>query len=81
MTKRKLLTVKLGGIHCASCVTSIERVAKDLGALKVDIDLGERKGRITFADDDILADALINAIEGVGYKATRQSLVTLDQDI
>ncbi len=75
MGETKILNVKIGGMHCGSCINHIENVLKPLGATKVSIDLANALGHIRFEDDDILADVFLDAIEDAGYSAEKRSLI------
>lgn len=75
MAQKRILNVKIEGMHCGSCINHITNVLKPLGATDVDIDLGRRFGRINFEDDEILADVLIEAIEDAGYETTKLSVI------
>jgi|GEM_PF-721744 len=75
MNGKKVLNVKIDGMHCGSCVNRITSMLKPLGATSVDIDVANKIGHIWFEDEDILADVFIDAINDAGYEATKRSVV------
>jgi copper chaperone CopZ len=71
----KVLVVKLDGLHCGSCLYMIEKLSKDAGALKVDINVQTMVAKFYYEDMD--ETAVINIIENHSYRAER--LTTYDE--
>lgn len=71
----KVLVVKLDGLHCGSCLYMIEKLSKDAGAVKVDIDVHTMIGKFYYEDMD--EEFVVNIIENHGYHAER--LTTYDE--
>ena len=64
--------VRLGirGMHCASCVISVERALGDTeGVAGASVSLVEELARVELAPEGADPDALIRAVEGAGYGA------------
>ena len=65
----KTVTVKIGGMTCASCVRTIETVLNELPGVKsVSVNLATESGRIVLDPSVTTMEDVKNAIEGVGYK-------------
>lgn len=73
----KVLVLKLSGLHCGSCLNTIERVSKAAGAIQVDITLSTMIGKLYY--DNMDESEVIHSIETYGYKA--EKLVTYDEEI
>jgi copper chaperone CopZ len=71
----KVLVVKLDGLHCGSCLYMIEKLSKDAGAIKVDINVQTMVAKFYYEDMD--ETAVINIIENHSYRAER--LTTYDE--
>lgn len=71
----KVLVVRLSGLHCGSCLNTIERLSKDAGALKVDINMHTMIGKFYY--DEMDENAVIETIENHGYHA--EKLTTYDE--
>jgi len=65
----KVLVVRLSGLHCGSCLNTIERLSKDAGALKVDINMHTMIGKFYY--DEMDEKYVIETIETHGYHAER----------
>jgi copper chaperone CopZ len=65
----KVLVVRLSGLHCGSCLNTIERLSKDAGALKVDINMHTMIGKFYY--DEMDENYVIETIETHGYHAER----------
>ncbi len=74
MATTKILSLRIRGMHCGSCINHLERVLKPLGATDVDIDIANGFTRITFTDEEILADVFLEAISEAGYEPERLSV-------
>ncbi len=71
----KVLVVKLDGLHCGSCLYMIEKLSKDAGAVKVDINVQTMIAKFYYENMD--ESNVINIIENHSYRAER--LTTYDE--
>lgn len=63
-------TFPIKGMHCASCVRTLERVlGKVNGVKKANINLATEKATVTYDDTVCTPDQMKSAVESVGYKA------------
>ncbi len=67
--KTKTIVIKVGGLHCASCVAKLEGALKNKeGILEANVNLATNKAFITF-NPDIIGEKEINGvITSAGYK-------------
>ncbi|MEP6576356.1 MAG: heavy metal translocating P-type ATPase, partial [Nitrososphaerota archaeon] len=73
MSKRTVL--KIGGMHCAGCVNSIQAFLSELNGLKkVEVNLATEKAAIEFNPTQLKLDAIENAIAEIGYKVVYEKL-------
>lgn len=73
----KVLVLKLSGLHCGSCLNTIERVSKAAGAVQVDITLSTMIGKLYY--DEMDETEVIKSIETYGYKADK--LAAYDEEM
>lgn len=67
------LSLPIDGMHCASCVGRVENALKSVdGVVAASVNLATERADIQF-DKDIRADAVVHAIEGLGYKVPVQT--------
>jgi Cu+-exporting ATPase len=67
----KRITLKLGGMSCAACANTIEQaIAEVPGVSQSSVNFTLESASITYDEGKISISALIQAIEGVGYRAT-----------
>ncbi len=71
----KVLVVKLDGLHCGSCLYMIEKLSKDAGAIKVDINVQTMIAKFYY--EDMNETEVIQIIENHSYHAER--LTTYDE--
>ncbi|OIW25237.1 heavy metal translocatin [Coniochaeta ligniaria NRRL 30616] len=72
-------TVAIGGMTCASCVNAItDELKKRDWASKVAVNLVTNSATVELSDED-KTDDLIEAIEDLGYDATLDSVVNLNE--
>jgi len=65
------LTLKIEGMHCASCVRSIEQSVKTLdGVEESRVNLVTRSAVVTFKKGKVDPDGIIEKISKLGYRAT-----------
>src|SRR5437867_2533202 len=73
-TKRTV--IKIGGMHCAGCVTAIQGFVSDLpGVSKVEVNLATEKAALEFDQSKVKLDTIEKAIEEVGYRVIYEKLV------
>ena len=74
ITKRTV--IKIGGMHCAGCVTAIQGYVSDLpGVSKVEVNLANEKAALEYDQSKVKLDTIEKAIEEVGYKVIYEKLV------
>ena len=81
MTESKK-TFSIKGMHCASCVTLLERALKQVnGISEASVNLATEKATVSY-NPDIVSDAhLKEAVAGVGYQALLgQQVTTIDDE-
>lgn len=72
MQNDKLQTVELEvqGMTCNSCALSVQKVLEKGGAKDVQVSYATNEAKFT-KDENISIDELIENIEGLGYKVTK----------
>ncbi len=74
-TTTKRTVIKIGGMHCAGCVTAIQGYVSDLpGISKVEVNLANEKAALEYDQSKIKLDTIEKAIEEVGYKVIYEKL-------
>ncbi len=69
------LSMRIEGMHCASCVSTIENaLLKQDGVVHVAVDLLDQKAVIDYAPDRTDRAALEKTVESVGYKPVRAKM-------
>ena len=72
----KRTAIKIGGMHCAGCVSSIQGFVKDLpGVTKIEVNLANEKAVLEYDPTKIKLDAVEKAIEEIGYSVVYEKLV------
>lgn len=62
------------GMHCNSCASGIQMVLQNTeGVLNASSDYPSKKGEVEFDEEKTNIDAIVKAIEQLGYKATVSS--------
>jgi Cu+-exporting ATPase len=62
-------TLKIGGMTCATCVATVEKVLKKLdGIIDVNVNLSAEKAYVTYNPKVTTISAMRGAIEGAGYQ-------------
>lgn len=75
MNKTRRIILKIGGMHCAGCVTSIEGHISELpGVDKVEVNLATEKAVLEFDQTKVQLDTIEKAFEEIGYKVTYEKL-------
>ncbi|MEW6605610.1 MAG: heavy metal translocating P-type ATPase [Thermoproteota archaeon] len=73
MTKRTL--VKIGGMHCAGCVNSIQRRVSTIeGISKIEINLANERAVLEYDPTKVRMDAIERAIEEIGYRVVYEKV-------
>ncbi len=63
-------TFSIKGMHCASCVLTIENSLKQLdGVSDANVNLATGKAMVTYDSDKVADEKLISAVSNVGYQA------------
>ncbi|HPF18246.1 MAG TPA: heavy metal translocating P-type ATPase [Bacillota bacterium] len=63
-------TYRIGGMSCASCAASTERVTRALpGVAESSVNLATQRMTVRYDPEKIGADAIIDAIQGIGFTA------------
>lgn len=67
MPKRSI-ELTIGGMHCASCTLSIEKVVQSMpGVSSINVNYANNQAFISFDDTQVSKKELITAIKGLGY--------------
>ncbi len=67
------ITLKVGGMHCASCALNIETALKKTGGIvSADVSFPLERARITYDPELISVSDMIKTIESVGYTASEK---------
>src|SRR5688572_19918083 len=70
------LTIGVGGMTCASCVSRVERALKKVpGVSNAAVNLATEKATVSYDGEACEIGDLLGAIEGAGYEPRRQSLI------
>ena len=65
---KKAFSIK--GMHCASCVLTIERALKKVeGVLDANVNLATEKATVTYDSTKVTDEVLSSAVSNVGYQA------------
>ncbi|HEX2557882.1 MAG TPA: heavy metal translocating P-type ATPase [Nitrososphaera sp.] len=73
-TRRTLL--KVGGMHCAGCVNSIQRYVSALqGVSKVEVNLANERAVVEYDPSKIKVDAIEKAIKEAGYRVVYEKVI------
>ncbi|MGI0005733.1 MAG: copper ion binding protein, partial [Nitrososphaera sp.] len=71
--KRTLL--KIGGMHCAGCVNSIQRHVSTIeGVSKVEVNLASEKAAVEYDPARVGIDEIEKAVRDVGYKVVYENI-------
>jgi len=66
-------TIKVEGMHCASCVSSVENALNDLdGVEKASVNLATETAQVTYDPQKVRFSDFVTAIENVGYEVARE---------
>ena len=71
----KRTAIKIGGMHCAGCVNSIQKYVSDLkGVSKCEVNLAAEKAILEFDPSLVNLPTIEKAIEEAGYKVVYEKL-------
>ncbi|MGI0035659.1 MAG: copper ion binding protein, partial [Nitrososphaera sp.] len=74
--KTKRTVIKIGGMHCAGCVTAIQGYVSELSGInKVEVNLANEKAVLEYDPARVKLDAIEKAIEEIGYKVVYEKVV------
>lgn len=66
-------TIKVDGMHCASCVASVENALKAIeGVEEASVNLATETAQVTFEPGKVRFSDFVTAIENVGYEVARE---------
>src|SRR2546430_2689336 len=73
--RTKRTVIKIGGMHCAGCVSSIQKSVSEVpGVNKVEVNLATEKATLEFDQTKVKFDSIEKAIEEIGYKVVYEKL-------
>ncbi|MGI0021396.1 MAG: heavy metal translocating P-type ATPase [Nitrososphaeraceae archaeon] len=71
----KRIVIKIGGMHCAGCVNSIQGFLSEIsGVEKVEVNLATEKAAVEFDPSKVKIESIENAIKEIGYKVVYEGL-------
>ena len=71
----KRTAIKIGGMHCAGCVSAIQGYVLDLpGISKIEVNLANEKATLEYDESKVRFDTIQKTIEEVGYKVVYEKL-------
>ncbi|TBR09952.1 MAG: copper-translocating P-type ATPase [Candidatus Nitrosotenuis sp.] len=71
----KQTVLKIGGMHCAGCVNSIQKyVAKVVGVTKCEVNLASQKADLEFDPSAVSLQTIEKAIQSAGYHVVYEKL-------
>lgn len=74
-TQTKRTAIKIGGMHCAGCVNSIQKYVTELnGVKKCEVNLAAEKAVLEFDPSSVDLVTIEKAIEEAGYKVVYEKL-------
>ncbi len=72
----KRTVIKIGGMHCAGCVSSIQGFVSELSGVKrVEINLATEKASIEYDPAQVKLDTIEKAIQEIGYKVVYEKII------
>jgi len=81
-TPTEAVTMRVDGMHCASCVASVEKALKNVPGVKVaSVNLATETAHVTFDSSAASYDALAGAVDAAGYKAAAQAEESTDSGV
>ena len=78
ITTPKRTVIKIGGMHCAGCVTAIQGYVSDLpGINKIEVNLANEKATLEYDESKIRLNTIEKAIQEVGYEVVYEKLALI----
>ena len=75
MSETKRTLVKIGGMHCAGCVNSIQRRVLNLqGVSKIEVNLANERATLEYDPTQVKMRAIEKAIEEIGYRVVYEKV-------
>jgi Cu+-exporting ATPase len=75
VAEQKRTLLKIGGMHCAGCVNSIQRgVSTVEGVSKVEVNLASEKAVVEYDPSKVGLDEIEKAVRDVGYKVVYENI-------
>ena len=75
MSETKRTLVKIGGMHCAGCVNSIQRRVLNLrGVSKIEVNLANERATLEYDPTQVKMGAIEKAIEEIGYRVVYEKV-------
>ena len=72
----KRTVIKIGGMHCAGCINSIQGFVSELdGVKRVEVNLATEKASIEFDPLQVTLDSIEKAIQEIGYKVVYEKII------
>ncbi len=76
LSQAKRTVVKIGGMHCAGCVSAIQGYIEDLpGINKIEVNLANEKAVLEYDEAKVNLEDIEKAIEAVGYKVVYEKVI------
>jgi copper chaperone len=70
-TKPQVVKLAVSGMHCDNCVAKADRALRGVEGVKdVKVDLKSKSAVVTMASASVKSDALVKALDDVGFKAS-----------
>lgn len=64
------IVIPVEGMACVACAATVKKAVKSLaGVSNVEVSLGARSAKVTYAPDKVSPDRIAAAIDEAGYKA------------
>ena len=75
MSETRRTLVKIGGMHCAGCVNSIQRRVLNLrGVSKIEVNLANERATLEYDPTQVKMGAIEKAIEEIGYRVVYEKV-------
>ncbi len=71
--KQKNLTLPVTGMTCANCSANVARNLNKLEGVQANVNLATEKAIVTYDPDLVRPDAMVGAIEGIGYGVVKRA--------
>ena len=70
MCKMKSIKLKVSGMHCPGCVTSVKETLLSVhGIIKAEIDIINDTATVEFIENKVTIDKLVSIVENIGFEA------------